>query len=255
MRFVLEDEIGVWKMAVEIAKEERASMRAAQARAEKAAADAKAALATAEAAQARAEKAAAEARAEAAQAKAEKAAAAAAQAKAEKAAAAAEAARAEEARNSAEASSSADAPDELASKQFFSKTRRELHLNKTVCGVKLTPQMVQERFDKLEARRLTLAPRYQEAEARELASLRENFKGILAEAASSVNAHTASEVAGVHSRLDRLDTRLSGFIPERREGQTATERKSEIDEVLPALRRERQACVEEERAAKAARRG
>jgi len=56
----------------------------------------------------------------------------------------------------------------------------------------------------------------------------------------------------VHTRLDRLETRLSGSIPPRQEGQSATQRKNEIDEVLPALRRERQACVEEEKEEKAA---
>ena len=118
--------------------------------------------------------------------------------------------------------------------------------------------MVKERFLKLEERHLTLAPRYQAEDAEVLVVLREKFKEVFTETAGDINKHTTEEVAGMHARLDNIETRLSGSIPPRQEGQTATQRKNEIDEVLPALRRERQACVDEEKdekAAKVARRG
>jgi len=174
-----------------------------------------------------------------------------ARAKAEKALADAVKAHEEEAKNCEEAVSSVDGQF---SKQYYAKIRSELHLGKTTGGAKLTPVMVRERFLKLEERHTSLAPRYQAADAEVLAALRDKYKEALTELASCINKHTTDEVAGVHARLDNIETRLSGSIPPRREGQTATQRKNEIDEVLPALRRERQACVEEEKAAKAARR-
>jgi len=157
----------------------------------------------------------------------------------------------EEAKNREEAVSSTDVSF---SSQYYSKIRSELHLGKTTGGAKLTPAMVRERFQKLEERHTSLAPRYQGDDADVLAILRDKFKEVFEEAAREINKHITEEVASVHTRLDNIEIRLSGSIPPRREGQTATQRKNEIDEVLPALRRERQACVEEEKAAKAARR-
>jgi dGTP triphosphohydrolase len=172
----------------------------------------------------------------------------AAQAQAKQKKAAKAAAKAAEAAETA--SSSSDQPQYAAS--YYSKIRTELHLGKTVSGVKLTPAMVQERFDKLEARHATLSPQKQATDRSILDDLFEKYKDILADALKSVNEHTSNEVAGLHERLDRLEARLAGDIPERREGQSASDRKRELDEVLPRLRHERQQLVEEEKAEKAA---
>ena len=48
-----------------------------------------------------------------------------------------------------------------------------------------------------------------------------------------------------------LLTRSEGRVPPRRAGQTAAERKLELDQALPALRAERQRCAEEEKKEKA----
>jgi hypothetical protein len=148
------------------------------------------------------------------------------------------------------ASSSSEQPQYAAS--YYSKIRTELHLGKTISGVKLTPAMVQERFDKLEARHSSIAPRYQASDREALDHLFEKYKDSFADAVKSINEHTSDEVAGLHERLDRLEARLAGDIPERREGQSASDRKRELDEVLPRLRHERQQLVEEEKAEKAA---
>ena len=168
-----------------------------------------------------------------------------------------------EAEQKAEAATAAMTPEaarKMASAQYYSKIRRELHIGKTVEGTKLTPQMVQERFDKLEQRHSMLAPRYQAADAEVLSQLREKWKEDLTDAARGINEHTTEEIAGVHSRLDhmqaqqeRIEARLEGKLPPRRPDQTATQRKREIDEVLPGLRQERKELVAEERAEKAAR--
>ncbi len=177
------------------------------------------------------------------------------QTKAEKERDKAEKAR-EEAEQRAEAATAAMTPEashKLASVQYYSKIRRELHLGKTTAGTKLTPQMVQERFDKLEERNATLAPRYQAAAAEELRGLREKWKEDLTAVASEINQHTTNEVAGVHSRLERIEARLEGRLAPRRPDQSASQRKREIDEILPGLRQERKELVAEERAEKAAR--
>jgi hypothetical protein len=167
----------------------------------------------------------------------------------------ANAARGEAERRLAEATAamSPEAAQTLHTKQYYAQIRRELHLGKTDGGKKLTPQMVQERFEKLEERRARLAPRYQAADAETLSKLREKWKDDLADATSEINQHTTNEVAGVHSRLDCIEARLEGKLPPRRPDQTATQRKREIDEVLPGLRDERKQLVAEERAEKAAR--
>jgi hypothetical protein len=166
------------------------------------------------------------------------------------------AARDEAERRLAEATAamSPEAAQTLHTKQYYAQIRRELHLGKTDGGKKLTKQMVQERFEKLEERHARLAPRYQATDAETLVKLREKWKDDLADAARDINQHTTSEVAGVHSRLERIEARLEGKLPPRRPDQTATQRKREIDEVLPGLRQERKQLVEEERAEKAAKR-
>ena len=152
-----------------------------------------------------------------------------------------------EATSSASASSS-----ETYSREYYAKIRRELHLGKTVDGTKLTPQMVQERFDKLEARHERLPTRYQAADRKTLDELFEKYKDVLGDAVKTINEHTTNEIQGVHERLDRIESRLAGDIPPRCEQQTASDRKREIDEILPRLRHERQELLKEERAEKAA---
>ncbi len=74
------------------------------------------------------------------------------------------------------------------------------------------------------------------------------FVGHLAVAVDSVNSHVAAA-------LEPLVARAEGRVPPRREGQTATERKQEIDQALlagRALREERRQLVEEEKAERAA---
>ena len=119
-------------------------------------------------------------------------------------------------------------------------------------GRPLTPQMVQERMEKLRARP-AMAPRFQAAWDKGIAALQELFKDVLSQATAAINAHTTAEAQGLHSRFDDLEARLGGKLPPRAEGQSASSRKREIDEVLPRLRQERKELVAEERVAKARR--
>ncbi len=92
-----------------------------------------------------------------------------------KAAKEAEKASADAAKSAAEETASSSASSDTYSREHYAKMRRELHFGKTVDGKKLTPQMVQERFDKLEARHGKLPARYQAANRKTLDELFEKF--------------------------------------------------------------------------------
>lgn len=137
------------------------------------------------------------------------------------------------------------------SDQYYSQLRRELRIGKTDRGIKLTAMMITERLDKLEARHADMAPRYQANDREELDKLVAQWKDVIADASQDINQHTTNEIAGVHQRLDNIEARLTGEIPARREGQSASDRKRELDEILPRLRHERHHLVQEEREEKA----
>jgi hypothetical protein len=101
---------------------------------------------------------------------------------------------------------------------------------------------------KLHRRMLVLPARYRRAELVRINEIERRFVTHLVTVVNTVNEHTTAA-------LEPLVARSEGRIPPRREGQTATERKREIDQALLAtrtLREERKALVEEERAQKAA---
>ena len=178
----------------------------------------------------------------------------AAQAEAAEARAAAAAAEARAAAAEARAAAAASAPPapKAHSNQYYAGIKSELQKGRTVDGRPLTPQMVQERMEKLRARP-AMAPRFQAAWDKGVAALMELHKEALSQATAAINAHTTAEAQGLHSRFDDLEARMSGRLPPRAEGQSASSRKREIDEVLPRLRQERKELVAEERAAKARR--
>ena len=176
----------------------------------------------------------------------------AAQAEAAEARAAAAAAEARAAAAEARAAAGSAPPPKAPSNQYYAGIKSELLKGRTVDGRPLTPQMVHERMEKLRARP-AMAPRFQAAWDKGVAALMELHKEALSQATAAINAHTTAEAQGLHSRFDDLEARLGGKLPPRAEGQSASSRKREIDEVLPRLRQERKALVQEERAAKARR--
>ena len=128
--------------------------------------------------------------------------------------------------------------------------RRELESGLTRKGSPLDAEQVQERLARLSARVLALPARYRQAEQARIRALEARFLGHLAAAAEGINAHTTAALAPIAARLE-------GRVPERRAGQTATERKQEIDKALLAtrlLREERKRLVQEERQERAAKR-
>jgi hypothetical protein len=99
-------------------------------------------------------------------------------------------------------------------------------------------------MEKLHRRMLVLPARYRRAELLRINEIERRFVTHLVTVVNTVNAHT-------DAALEPLIARAEGRVP----GQTATERKREIDQALLAtrtLREERKALVEEERAEKAA---
>jgi hypothetical protein len=107
----------------------------------------------------------------------------------------------------------------------------------------LTDEQVQERFAKLRRRNLTLLARYREQDRKTLDKLEGAFQKYLDDKTKEVKEHVTQAVAPLVARSE-------GRIPPRRPGQTAAERRREIDAVLPmlrALKDERKQCAEEER--------
>jgi len=132
------------------------------------------------------------------------------------------------------------------SKQYASQLHRELELGTTKGGRPLTEEVAQGHMAKLKRRALLLSARGRATELARISEVERRFLGHLGAAAESVNAHTTAA-------LEPLLARAEGRVPARREGQTATERKQELDQALVAsrlLREERRQLVEEERAEK-----
>jgi len=145
-----------------------------------------------------------------------------------------------------------DAPAEPSdggiSKETALKIRRELESGHTRKGVPLDHEQVHQRVSKLRRRALTMAARYRAAELARIEELEMRFVGHLAAAANSVKDH-------VDAALEPLIARAEGRLPPRRPGQTLSQRKVELDQVMIGLRHERSQLVaaeKEEREAKRA---
>ncbi len=126
--------------------------------------------------------------------------------------------------------------------------RRELRTMQTARGQPLTEEQARSHIAKLKRRALVMTARYRAAELARISEFEQRFVGHLNAAVDTVNAHTTAA-------LEPLIAREDGRVPPRREGQTATQRKLEVDAALLAgrlLREERKQLVEEERAEKAA---
>jgi len=129
------------------------------------------------------------------------------------------------------------------SRQYASQLHRELELGKTTRGQPLTEELAQSHLAKLKRRALGMSARGRAAELARISEVERRFVGHLAATAECVNAHTTAA-------LEPLIARAEGRVPARREGQSAAERKQEIDQALVAsrlLREERKRLVEEER--------
>ncbi len=112
----------------------------------------------------------------------------------------------------------------------------------------MSQEQAQSNIAKLKRRALVMTARYRAAELAKINEFERRFVGHLTAAVDSVNAHTSAA-------LEPLLQRSAGEIPARRPGQSAAQRRREIDGILPtfrALRDERKACVAEERAEAAA---
>ena len=128
------------------------------------------------------------------------------------------------------------------------KLRRELESGHTRKGVPLDHEQVHQRVSKLRRRALTMPTRYRTAELARIEELEMRFVGHLAAAANSVKDH-------VDAALEPLLARAEGRLPPRRAGQTLSQRKAELDQVMIGLRQERSELVaaeKEEREAKRA---
>jgi len=134
----------------------------------------------------------------------------------------------------------------LFAKQYYSKLHRELSTGATSRGMPLTDEAAQSHIAKLRQRAVVMGSRYRAAELARISEVERRFLGHLGAAAESVNAHTTAALAPLLARAE-------GRVPARREGQSATERKQEVDMALVAsrlLREERKRLVEEERTEK-----
>ena len=99
---------------------------------------------------------------------------------------------------------------------------------------------------------MALAPRYRTTDFAKVGLWEQRFVEMLTATVTEVNNHMST---AIHNAIDPLVARAEGRVPPRREGQTATERKQEIDAALLAtrlLREERKRLVEEERTTNAA---
>ena len=129
------------------------------------------------------------------------------------------------------------------SRALAQQYRREVETGRSTRGRTLSQEELQERVSKLRCRVQVMGARYRAAELARIGEVEKRFLGHLAAAAESVNAHTTAAVAPLLARAE-------GRVPARRPGQTATERKQEIDQALVAcrlLKEERKRLVEEER--------
>ena len=127
-------------------------------------------------------------------------------------------------------------------KQLANRMRRELETGKTLKGQPLDDAMRQERLAQLRRRAATLPPRYRCAEESKLAELE---KAVTAHVTAEANRVVSEVSAAMSSAMAPLIARSEGRVPPRRPGQTAAERKLELDQVLPRLRAEHKQCAEE----------
>ncbi len=143
---------------------------------------------------------------------------------------------------------------------YAHRLRKELASGFTAHGAPLSAEMCSERLAKLRRRAGTLAPRYRRDELARLDVLdvKLHAERLAAEGKAHTTAATTAACDRVVEELQPLLSRAAGRIPARSSGQTNTERKLELDQLLPALREERkqvaQAEAEERRAAAEAKR-
>ena len=138
----------------------------------------------------------------------------------------------------------------MINRDYTNQLRRELEAGKSRRGVPLDGATRHEHLAKLRHRASTLAPRFRRAEEARLAELE---RAIAAHVTSEANRVISEVSSAVADTMAPLLARSEGRVPARRPGQSAAERKLELDQALasvPALRAERQRCAEEERAAK-----
>ena len=136
-------------------------------------------------------------------------------------------------------------------KGFAGQLWEEASTGFTRKGFQLDDEQRLARITKLKENAVTLAPRYRNAQLARVVPLEQRLVGLLTATVDEVNNHTTT---AIYNAIDPLVARAEGRAPPRREGQTATERKHEIDATLLAtrlLREERRRLVEEERVAKA----
>jgi len=143
---------------------------------------------------------------------------------------------------------SASTPEPPLSKHRADNLRRELRAGVTARGQPITDDQKRHHLARLRGRLTVLPPRYREAEMARIDELEMRFVGHLAAAANSVKDH-------VDAALEPLIARAEGRLPPRRAGQTLSQRKAELDQVMVGLRHERSQLVaaeKEEREAKRA---
>ena len=126
------------------------------------------------------------------------------------------------------------------SKQYASKLRNELRDGKTVRGQPLSEEQRQAHIVKLRRRVFVLPIRFQGAELARINELEVRFVGHLEATATEIKTH-------VDAALEPLIARAEGRMPPRREGQSAAQRKFELDQSMLAMRNERREIVAEER--------
>ena len=129
------------------------------------------------------------------------------------------------------------------SREYARQLRQEAETGHTRKGVPLDDEQRLARVAKLRNRALTMSARFRSAELARINEIENRFVGHLAAAVEHVNAHTSAEIEPIRARLE-------GRVPARREGQTASERKVELDLAMVGLRHERKELVAEEKEAK-----
>ena len=138
-------------------------------------------------------------------------------------------------------------PEPPLSKHRADNLRRELRAGVTARGQPITDDQKRHHLARLRGRLTVLPPRYREAEMARIDDLEMRFVGHLAAAANSVKDH-------VDAALEPLLARAEGRLPPRRAGQTLSQRKAELDQVMIGLRHERSQLVAAEREEREAKR-
>ena len=131
--------------------------------------------------------------------------------------------------------------DAAFSREYARQLWQEASTGITRHGVPLDNEQRLARIAKLRRNAVTLAPRYRNAQLTKVGALEQRFVGYLTSTGNDIKSH-------VNTALEPLIARAEGRVPPRREGQTAAQRKVEIDQVMIGLRHERTELVAEERA-------